>query len=66
MPCLQAHPIRKSQRKHLKDIVGTAESLDIKQLIAPLRKATKIMVRMPKLSTRKNKVLKGTPYKEGI
>ena len=60
MPYLQAHPIRKSPRKHLKDIVGTVGSLDIKQLIVQIRKPTKIGVREPKTSTRKNRVLKGT------
>ena len=31
MPSSQANPIRKSPRKHLKDVVGTVENLDIKQ-----------------------------------
>ena len=38
MLSLQVHPTRKSPRKHLKDIVGTVESFDIKQLIVPTRK----------------------------
>ena len=63
---LQVHPIRKSPRKHLRDVVGTVGSLDIKQLIVPIRKATKIRVRKPKMSTRKNRVLKGTPKEKGI
>ena len=66
MPSLQAHPIRKSPRKHLKDVVGTVGSLDIKQLIVPIRKATKTRVRKPKMSTRKNRVLKGTLKVKGI
>ena len=41
MPSLQVHPTRKSPRKHLKDVVDTVGSLDIKQLIVPTRKATK-------------------------
>ena len=61
-----SHPIRKSPRKHLRDIVGTVESLDIKQVIVPIRKATKIWVRKPRMSTRKNRVLKGTPKEKGI
>ena len=36
---------KKNPRKHLNDIVGTVESLDIKQLIVPIRKVTKIRVR---------------------
>ena len=44
---------KKSPQKHLKDIVDTVESLDIKQLIVPTRKATNIRVRMQKISTRK-------------
>ena len=60
MPSLQAHPIRKSPRKHLKDVVDTAGILDIKQLIVPTRKVTKIRVRKQKPSTRKNRVPKGT------
>ena len=41
MPSLQAHPIRKSPRNYLKDIVDTVGSLDIKQLIVPTKKVTK-------------------------
>ena len=52
---------KKNPRKHLKDIVGTVGSLDIKQLIVPMRKVIKIRVRKPKPSTRKNRVPKGTP-----
>ena len=33
---------KKKPRKHLKDIVGTVDHLDIKQQIVPIRKATKI------------------------
>ena len=51
---------KKNKRKHLRDIVGTVESLDIKQLIVPIRKASKIRVRKPKMSIRKNTVLKET------
>ena len=51
---------RRTPRKHLRDVVGTVESLDIKQLIVPIRKATKIRVRKPKMSIRKNRVLKET------
>ena len=52
---------KKSPRKHLKDIVDTVGSLDIKQLIVPTRKATKIRVRKQKCSTRKSRMAKGTP-----
>ena len=45
---------KKSPRKHLRDVVGTVESLDTKQLIVPIRKAIKIRVRKLKTSTRKN------------
>ena len=66
MPSLQAHPIRRSPRKHLKDVVGTVGSLDKKQLIVPIRKATKTRARKPKMRTRKNRVLKGTLKVKGI
>ena len=48
----QANPIRKSRRKHLRDIVGTVESLDLKQQIVPTRKATKIRAKKAKTSTK--------------
>ena len=51
---------KKSPRKHLKDIVGTVESLDIKQQIVPPRKANKIMAKKAKTSTKRNTVLKET------
>ena len=41
MPSSQVNPIRKSPRKHLKDVVGTVENLDIKQQIVPKRKKNK-------------------------
>ena len=52
--------IRESPRKHLRDVVRTVESLDIKQLIVPIRKETKIRVRKPRTSIGKNRVLKET------
>ena len=45
---------KKSPRKHLKDVVGTVESLDIKQQIVPTRKATKIWAKKAKTSTKKH------------
>ena len=39
---------KKSPKKHLKDIVGTVENLDIKQQIVPTRKATKIRAQKAK------------------
>ena len=60
MPSSQANPIRKSPRKHLKDVVGTVENLDIKQQIVPTRKATKIRAQKAKTSTNRNTVLKET------
>ena len=48
MPSSQANPIRKSPRKHLKDIVGTVENLDIKQQIVPTKKANKIRLNRQK------------------
>ena len=59
MPSSQANLIRQSPRKHLKDVVGTVESLDIKQQIVPTRKATKIRAKKVKTST-KHRVLKET------
>ena len=57
---LQANLIRKSPRKHLKDIVGTVESLDIKQKIVPTKKANKIKAKKVKTSTKRNRVLEET------
>ena len=51
---------RKSPRKHLKDVVGTVENLDMKQQIVPTRKATKIRAQKAKTSTKRNTVLKET------
>ena len=53
MPSSQANPIRQSPRKHLKDVVGTVESLDIQQQIVPTRKATKVRAKKVKMSTKK-------------
>ena len=53
MPSLQVNPIRKSPRKDLKDVVGTVESLDTKQLIVPIRKATKIWAKCKKRAQEK-------------
>ena len=57
---------KKKLKKTFKGFVGTVGSLDIKQLIVPTRKVTKIRVRKPKPSTRKNRVPKGTPKEKGI
>ena len=51
---------KKKPKKVFKQVVGTVESLDTKDPIVPIRKATKITVRMLKMSTRKNRVLMGT------
>ena len=54
-------------RKCLKDIVGTVESSDTKQLIVPIRKeATKIRAKKLKPSTTKNRVLKETVKEKDI
>ena len=50
-----------NKKKQLKDVVGTVESFDIKQLIVPTSKVTKIRLRKRKTSTRKIRVPKGTP-----
>ena len=65
MPSSQANPIRKSPRKHLRDVVGTADSLGIKQQIVPTRKATKIRAKKAKTSTKRNTVLKETLKEKG-
>ena len=44
---------KKIPRKYLKDVVGTVESLDIKQQIVPTRRATKIRVKIARMSTKK-------------
>ena len=41
----QVPPMRKSPRKHSKDVVDTLGNLDTKQPIVPTRKAIKIRVR---------------------
>ena len=51
---------KKIPRKHLKDVVGTVESLEIKQQIVPTRKVTKIRAKKVKMSTKRNRVLKET------
>ena len=65
MPSSQADLIGQSPRKHLKDVVGSVESLDIKQQIVPTRKATKIRAKKVKTST-KNRVLKVTQKERHI
>ena len=65
MPSLQVLPIRKSQRKHYRDIVGTVGSLDIKQLIVPTRKATKILVRKSQKRAQEKHSTKGDSKGKG-
>ena len=55
----------KGPRKHSKDAVDTVENLDIKQLIVPTRKATKIRARNRILIKRKNNMAKGTQKGKG-
>ena len=59
MPSLQVPPTKKGPRKLSKDVVDTVENLDIKQLIVPIGKATKIWVRKQKHSIRKDSMVKG-------
>ena len=66
MPSLQANPIRKSLRKHLKDIVDTVENLDNKAADCPNKKATKIKAQKAKMSTKRNRVLKKTTKERDI
>ena len=49
-----------NKKKPKKDIVGTVESLDIKQQTVPTRKATKMTAEKAKMSTKRNTVLKET------
>ena len=64
---LFASPLnKKGPRKPSKDGVGTAESLDTKQLIVPTRKATKIRVRNRNHSIRKSHMVKETPKAKDI
>ena len=65
MSSSQANPMRQTPRKHLKDVVGTVESLDIKQQIVPMTKATKIRAKKAKPSTKRNTVLKETLNEKG-
>ena len=55
----------KGPRKHSKDAVDPVENLDIKQLIVPTRKATKIRARNQILIKRKNNMAKGTQKGKG-
>ena len=57
---------KKDPRKHSKDVVDTVENLDTKQLIVPIRNATKIRVRKRKHSIRKDSMVKGTPKAKDI
>ena len=66
MPSLQVNPIRKSPRNNLRDVVVTVENLDIKQLIVPIRKATKIRAQMENPSIKGNRVLKETTKEKDI
>ena len=66
IPSSQANLTRKSPREHLKDVVGTVVSLDTKQLIDPIRKATKIRAKKLKMSIRKTRVLKETLKEKDI
>ena len=66
MASSQANPIRKSPRKHFKDIVGTVENLDIRQQVVPTRNATKIRAQKAKVSTKRNTVLKETIKEKDI
>ena len=51
---------KKKPKKAFKGCCGYCGEFGHKQLIVPIRKVTKIRVRKPKLSTRKNRVPKGT------
>ena len=57
---------KESPRKHLKDAVDTVENLDIKQLIVPIKKATKIRAQKAKMSTKRNRMLKETTKERDI
>ena len=60
MHCLSALPKRKGTKNSLKDDVVTVESLDIRQRIAPTRKATKKRTLKTNLEKRKHRNLKRT------
>ena len=64
IPSLQANPARKGPRTHLRDAVDTVENLDIRQLIVPIRKVTKIRAQEETLSTKRNRVLKETIFQK--
>ena len=50
---------KKIPKKHLKDVVGTVENLDIKQQIVPTKKATKIRAQKEKNEHKKKHSTKG-------
>ena len=66
MPSLQANPTRRISRKHFRDVVDSVENLDIKQLIVPIRKATKIRAQNVNMNTKRNRGLKETTKERDI
>ena len=57
---------KKGPKKAFKGCCGYCGEFGHKALIVPTRKATKIRVRIPKLSKRKNNRVKGTPKAKDI
>ena len=57
MISVQANSTRKSARKHLRDMVGTAENLDMKQLNVSIKKVTKLRAQTQNLITERIRVL---------
>ena len=66
MTYLQVSLIRKCPKSNLRDIVGTVGNLDIKQLIVPLRKATRIRNQKENPSIKRNTLLKETTREKNI
>ena len=57
---------KKNPRKHLRDVVGTVENLDTKQLNVPINKVANIRDQKENLSTKRNRVLKETKKERDI
>ena len=56
---------KKSPRKHLKDIVGTMENLEVKQENVPIKKATKIRAQKRKFEHKKKQSTKRDHKEKG-
>ena len=61
-----SQPNKKKTRNNLRNFVVTVENLDIKQLIVPIRKATKTRAQNENVSIKRNRVLNETTKEKDI